>query len=142
MSAWITPLQALGAARTAPPRQDPPPAPYLVADEPWLLDVNLEIERNGAVVARPRADLYWTPAQMLAHLTVNGARLSAGDLLTTGTISGGPRGWLRDHGRGTAPGRVRGVQATLHAENGAASEPTWWSAAVVGGWRSATAGRS
>ncbi len=29
---------------------------------------------------------------MLAHLTVNGARLSAGDLIATGTISGPDRG--------------------------------------------------
>ena len=89
MSAWITPLPALDGARTAPPQQDPPPAPYLTAQQPWLLDVELEIELNGDVVSRPRASrLYWTPAQMLAHLTVNGARLSAGDLVATGTISG------------------------------------------------------
>jgi len=93
MSAWITPLQALGEARTAPPPQDPPPAPYLAAQTPWLLDVDLEIELNGTVIARPAAaGLYWTPAQMLAHLTVNGARLSAGDLLATGTISGAGAG--------------------------------------------------
>ena len=89
MSAWITPLHALAGARIAPPPQDPPAAPYLTAQAPWLLDVGLEIELNGTVVTRPRAaGLYWTPAQMIAHLTVNGARLSAGDLLATGTISG------------------------------------------------------
>ncbi|HEV2060226.1 MAG TPA: fumarylacetoacetate hydrolase family protein [Solirubrobacteraceae bacterium] len=89
MSAWITPLQALAGARRPRPPQDPPPAPYLSAQEPWVLDAALEIELNGTVISRPRAAaLYWTPAQMLAHLTVNGARLSAGDLLATGTISG------------------------------------------------------
>jgi len=89
ISAWITPLDALAPARVAPAPQDPPPAPYLTAREPWLLDVDLEIELNGEVVSRPNAQsLYWTPAQMLAHLTVNGARLSAGDLFATGTISG------------------------------------------------------
>ena len=89
ISAWITPLGALDAARRPPPPPDPAPAPYLTAHEPWLLDVDLEIELDGAVVSRPSAaGLYWTPAQMLAHLTVNGARLSAGDLLATGTISG------------------------------------------------------
>ena len=89
MSAWITPLTALAAARTQPPPQDPPAAPYLTAKEPWLLGIDLSIEINGEVVSRPSAkSLYWTPAQMLAHLTVNGARLSAGDLFATGTISG------------------------------------------------------
>ena len=93
ISAWITPLQALAAARTPPPPQDPPPAPYLTAQRPWLLDISLEIELNGAVISRPEAaGLYWTPAQMLAHLTVNGAHLSAGDLLATGTISGAQPG--------------------------------------------------
>ena len=93
MSAWITPLRALDGARTRPPTQDPPPAPYLTERQPWLLDLHLEIELNGDVVSRPRASgLYWTPAQMLAHLTVNGARLSAGDLVATGTISGADPG--------------------------------------------------
>jgi fumarylacetoacetase len=32
--------------------------------------------------------LYWTPAQMVAHHTVNGCNLLAGDLIGTGTISG------------------------------------------------------
>jgi fumarylacetoacetase len=89
MSAWITPLAALNHARVASPPQTPPPAPYLTATDPWQLDVALEVELNGEVVSRPSArHLYWTPAQMLAHLTVNGARLNAGDLFATGTISG------------------------------------------------------
>lgn len=32
--------------------------------------------------------MYWTYAQMLAHLTVNGASLRTGDLYASGTISG------------------------------------------------------
>ena len=32
--------------------------------------------------------MYWSPAQMLAHLTVNGASLRAGDLFASGTVSG------------------------------------------------------
>jgi fumarylacetoacetase len=123
MSAWVTPLDALAAARTPPPRQDPQPAPYLQAEEPWLLDVDLEIELNGEVVSRPSAGgLYWTPAQMLAHLTVNGARLSAGDLFATGTISNAHPGsegsiaelyrgerWLRDGDEVTIRGRAGGM---------------------------------
>ena len=31
---------------------------------------------NGTVVSRPPfREMYWTPAQQLAHLTANGARL-------------------------------------------------------------------
>jgi fumarylacetoacetase len=32
--------------------------------------------------------MYWSPAQMLAHLTVNGASLRTGDLYASGTVSG------------------------------------------------------
>jgi fumarylacetoacetase len=32
--------------------------------------------------------MYWSPAQMLAHLTVNGASLRPGDLFASGTVSG------------------------------------------------------
>jgi fumarylacetoacetase len=32
--------------------------------------------------------MYWSPAQMLAHLTVNGAPTRTGDLFASGTISG------------------------------------------------------
>jgi fumarylacetoacetase len=33
-------------------------------------------------------DTYWSPAQMLAHMTVNGASVRTGDLYASGTISG------------------------------------------------------
>jgi fumarylacetoacetase len=35
--------------------------------------------------------MYWSPAQMLAHLTVNGASTRTGDLFASGTISGPER---------------------------------------------------
>ena len=124
ISAWITPLDALAGARVAPRPQDPEPAPYLRARSPWLLDVALEVEVNGEVVSRPPArELYWTPAQMLAHLTVNGATLSAGDLIATGTISGATPGtegslaelwrgerWLADGDEVVLRGRAGGVE--------------------------------
>ena len=47
---------------------------------------------NGEVVSRPPyAAMYWSPAQMLAHMTVNGASLRTGDLFASGTISGDER---------------------------------------------------
>jgi fumarylacetoacetase len=36
----------------------------------------------------PFATMYWTAAQQLAHLTVNGASLRTGDLYASGTVSG------------------------------------------------------
>jgi fumarylacetoacetase len=35
--------------------------------------------------------MYWTPAQQLAHLTVNGASVRTGDLFASGTVSGPER---------------------------------------------------
>jgi fumarylacetoacetase len=89
IGAWVTPLPAL--QRVAAPPQEPEPLPYL-REPPWALDIRLEVELNGAVVARGNArHLYWTPAQMIAHLTANGASLRSGDLLGSGTISGPDR---------------------------------------------------
>ena len=96
VSAWVTPLAALEAARVAPLPQDPTPLPYLLDTDPWSLDLALELvlERDGqrAVVSRPPyASTYWTPGQQLAHLTVNGASLRTGDLFASGTVSGAAR---------------------------------------------------
>ena len=89
ISHWVTPLAEL--PRTARAPQDPPPLPYL-REQPWAYDIALEIELNGAVVARSNTrHLYWSIAQQIAHLTVNGASLRTGDLLATGTISGPER---------------------------------------------------
>jgi len=89
VSAWVTPLAALAAARVPLPGQDPPVLPYLREDEDWGLDIDLAVEWNGEVVSRPPyASMYWSPAQMLAHMTVNGASTRTGDLFASGTISG------------------------------------------------------
>ncbi len=92
VSAWVTPLAALDRARCPLPGQDPDPLPYLQVDEPAGLDIDVSVELNGEVVARPPySSMYWSPAQMLAHLTVNGASLRTGDLYASGTISGPSR---------------------------------------------------
>ncbi|MGO4360694.1 fumarylacetoacetase [Terrabacter sp. RAF57] len=92
VSAWVTPLEALTAARVPLPGQsDPEVLPYLRGDA-FGLDVHVEVSLNGTLVSRPEhAGMYWSPAQMLAHLTVNGASLRDGDLFGSGTISGPTR---------------------------------------------------
>jgi fumarylacetoacetase len=96
VSPWIVPLDALAAARTAPPPRDLVPPPYLRDGAgPWGLDLSLEIRINGHLVSRPPfATMYWTPAQMLAHLTCGGAPLRTGDLFASGTVSGPGRDQL------------------------------------------------
>ena len=89
MSPWVVPLAALEAARVPLPGQVPQPLPYLRGREDWGLDVELVVEWNGEEVSRPPyREMYWSPAQMLAHMTVNGAAARTGDLFASGTISG------------------------------------------------------
>jgi fumarylacetoacetase len=91
VSQWVVPLDELTGRRVPGDAQEPPPLPYL-AEEPWAYDIALEVELGGAVIARSNTRyLYWSIAQQIAHLTVNGASLRTGDLLATGTISGPER---------------------------------------------------
>ena len=92
VSGWVTPLDALAAARVDLPGQDPAPLDYLAVDGPAGFDIDIEVLLNGETVARPPySSMYWSPAQMLAHLTVNGASLRTGDLFASGTVSGPER---------------------------------------------------
>ena len=89
VSAWVTPMVALADARVDLPTQDPEPLPYLQGEQAKGLDIDYEVEWNGTVVSRPPyRTMYWAPEQMLAHMTVNGARVSPGDLFGSGTVSG------------------------------------------------------
>jgi fumarylacetoacetase len=92
VSPWVVPLDALDAAWVAPPPRDPEPLPYLRGAADRGLDLAIEVRLNGHLVARPPfATMYWTPAQQLAHLTVNGAPTRPGDIYASGTVSGPER---------------------------------------------------
>jgi fumarylacetoacetase len=90
VSAWVLPLDALQESRRPGPGQDPKALDYLRTTEPWAFDIELAAYLNGTEIARVEAadNLYWSPAQQLAHMTVNGATVRPGDLFGTGTISG------------------------------------------------------
>jgi fumarylacetoacetase len=118
VSAWLVPLAALSAARVPLPGQDPPPLEYLRETEDWGLDIDLAVEWNGQVISRPPyRTMYWSPAQMLAHLTVNGACARTGDLFASGTVSGparDQRGALIElTGGGAEPVTVNGEPRTF-----------------------------
>jgi fumarylacetoacetase len=94
VSPWVVPLAALEAARVAPPARDVPLLPYLddAGTGPWGLDIRIEVRLNGELISCPPfRGMYWTPAQQLAHMTVNGASLRTGDLYASGTVSGPER---------------------------------------------------
>jgi len=81
-----------------PPSRDTGLLPYLSESDDWGLDIEFEVRLNGHVISRPPfAAMHWSPAQMLAHMTVNGASLRTGDLYASGTVSGpepGQRGCM------------------------------------------------
>jgi fumarylacetoacetase len=95
ISPWVVTLDALAPFRTAGPKQDPTPLPYLRSPGNWAFDVHLEVLLQAATMDRPHVisrsnakSLYWNVCQQLAHHAVNGCNLRTGDLLASGTISG------------------------------------------------------
>jgi fumarylacetoacetase len=104
ISPWVVTLEALAPYRTewTRPAGDPPPLPYLDAPEnrrAGAFDIQLEVlietaamrSQKQAAARLSRSSFkhaYWTIAQMVAHHSVNGCNLAAGDLLGTGTQSG------------------------------------------------------
>jgi len=104
ISPWIVTLQALAPYRVpfVRPEDALPPLAYL--DSSWnrdagAIDIRLDVLIQSAAM-RERHEpphrlssttfrhAYWTIAQLVAHHTVNGCDLRAGDLLGTGTQSG------------------------------------------------------
>jgi fumarylacetoacetase len=89
ISPWVVTIDALRPFLVPPPPQDPEPAGYLRAERPWGLDLELRVALNDTeICATNFAGLYWTFAQQLAHMTVNGATTRPGDLFGSGTVSG------------------------------------------------------
>jgi fumarylacetoacetase len=89
ISPWVVTLEALAPFLVRAPEQQPPPDPYLQAQRDWALDLSLGVQVNGnRVTSTNFSSMYWTFAQQLAHMTVNGARVRPGDLFGSGTVSG------------------------------------------------------
>jgi fumarylacetoacetase len=89
ISPWVVTMDALRPFLVEAPPQDPGPDPYLSGCRPWALDLHLEVVRNDvSVTTTDFAGMYWTFAQQLAHITVNGATVRAGDFFASGTVSG------------------------------------------------------
>jgi fumarylacetoacetase len=89
VSPWVVPLDALATIPAV--EQEPRPHDYLLPAGPGF-DIRLAVDWNDTRVATPPfAAMYWTAAQQLAHLTVNGAAVRTGDLYASGTVSGPSR---------------------------------------------------
>ena len=121
VSPWVVLREALEPFRVpGPPRaaEDPRPLAYLDDPNGSNLDLTLEVHIASlkmrdqglapTLVSRGSfRDMFWTPAQMLAHHASNGCNMQIGDLLASGTVSGptkDSRGCLLERTwRGTEP---------------------------------------
>ena len=105
ISPWVVTLEALAPYRRAftRPAGDPQPLPYLdsaanrregafdIALSVWLQTSKMRVAGEAAVKlsqSNVAESAYWTLAQLVAHHTVNGCNLQAGDLFGSGTLSG------------------------------------------------------
>lgn len=95
ISPWIVTLDALEPFRCESPKQeDPKPLPYLQQTGNHAFDINLEVliqPENGEETSVSKSNfkyMYWTMSQQLAHHTINGCQVNAGDMMGSGTISG------------------------------------------------------
>lgn len=94
MSPWIVTMDALEPFRTEGPDQNPEVLAYLKSDRKKNIDIELEVllkTENGEEIKICDSNykyLYWSINQQLAHHTVNGCDVRAGDLMASGTISG------------------------------------------------------
>lgn len=94
VSPWVVTLDALEPFRVAGPEQNPPVLPYLQYDGERNYDINLSVaiepdSKEETVVCNSNYKyMYWTMMQQLAHHTVNGCNVRAGDMMASGTISG------------------------------------------------------
>lgn len=94
MSPWVVTLDALEPFRIPSPEQSPEVLPYLQQRGHHHFDIALEasIVPSGGketVICRTNfKHMYWSMAQQLAHHTVNGCNVRAGDVMASGTISG------------------------------------------------------
>lgn len=128
MSPWVVTMEALEPFRTTGPRQDPEPLPYLRTEGRHSFDIALEatlqpLNGPGTVICRTNfKHLYWSMAQQLAHHTVNGCNVRAGDVMASGTISGPEPGsfgsLLELTWRGTKPLALAGGGERKFLEDG------------------------
>ena len=105
VSPWVVTAEALEPfrrAQAARPKGDPQPLPYLFDSRDQAagaFDIELEVlliteglrEQNlpaHRLTLSNTQYMYWTVAQMVAHHSVNGCQLQAGDLFGSGTLSG------------------------------------------------------
>ena len=99
MSPWIVTMDALEPFRCEGPKKEFKPLPYLQQKrKDTSYDIKLQAflaTENGESNLLTETNfkyMYWSMSQQLAHHTVNGCNVRAGDLMGSGTISGPTKG--------------------------------------------------
>jgi fumarylacetoacetase len=118
------------------PQQEPAVLPYLAGKTLTNFDITFEVRWNGQLVSSPPyREMYWSAAQMLAHLSVNGASVRTGDLFGSGTVSGAEKeqrgSFLELSWGGREPITVNGEQRTF-LEDGDEVTITGWATTPTG----------
>ena len=94
ISPWIVTLDALEPFRCEGEKQEPDVLPYLKFEGNKNIDINLEVQITSSdfdphtITKSNYKYMYWNMTQQLAHHTVNGCDINAGDMMASGTISG------------------------------------------------------
>jgi len=94
ISPWIITLDALEPFRCKGEEQVPEVLTYLKYTGNKNIDINLEVQIESANFSAHTVSksnykyMYWNLNQQLAHHTVNGCDIHAGDMMASGTISG------------------------------------------------------
>lgn len=98
ISPWVVTAQALAPFRVVGPQRSRPLLPYLQEHGRVHYDIQLEVRMRTASQAQEQVisrtttrELYYAPAQQLAHHASSGCKMEVGDLLGSGTISGPTR---------------------------------------------------
>lgn len=94
ISPWIVTLDALEPFRTESPKSQKELLPYLQFEGKKSFDIKLEValqpegKKETIVTQSNFKYMYWNMSQQLAHHTVNGCPVNAGDMMGSGTLSG------------------------------------------------------
>jgi fumarylacetoacetase len=94
ISPWIITMDALTPFITDAPEQNPKPLDYLQEENRYTYDIHLQItitpenSEENVVSQTNFKHLYWTMNQQLTHHASNGCKITSGDLIGSGTISG------------------------------------------------------
>lgn len=94
ISPWIVTLDALEPFRVESPKPKKELLPYLQFKGKKSFDINLEVAlqpeglKETVVSTSNFKYMYWNMSQQLAHHTITGCPVNAGDMMGSGTLSG------------------------------------------------------